>query len=46
MLNDGICLQCIDLKFFMLHDKVFCIFCEKYHERMFQGHTCVNIQIL
>ena len=42
---DGIYIQCIDLKFFVLHDEVFCIYCGKYYECMLQRHVCVKIQI-
>ena len=42
--NDGIYFQCIDLKFFMMHDEVFCIHCGKYHECMYLRHACVNTQ--
>ena len=42
---DGIYFQCVDLKFFVLHDEVFCNYCGKYHECMLQRHACVNIQI-
>ena len=32
MSNEGIYFQCIDLKFFVLHYEVFCIYHGKYHE--------------
>ena len=44
MSNDGIYFQCIDLKFFVLRDEVFCFYCGKYHECVLQRHACVNIQ--
>ena len=36
--------QCIDIKIFMFHYEVFCIYCGKYHESMIHRHTWVNIQ--
>ena len=32
-------------EFFVLHDEVFYIYCEKYRECMLQRPACVNIQI-
>ena len=45
MSSDGIYVQCIDMKLFVLHEEVFCIDCGKNHECMLYRHACVNIQI-
>ena len=43
MSNDGIYFQCMDLKFCMLYDEVFCI-CEKYHKCIYCNSNLVRFE--
>ena len=45
MPKDGIQFQCMNMKFFMLHDRVLCIYCRKYDKSMIHRLAWLSIQI-